>query len=285
MKLIRIMTELCCEPWLIVPRVHDELVKIAWAHAQGGNSELEQHMKAAAMRNEQPREYAVLGSTALIPVEGVIGRKFSSVLHSSGVVSVDVLQRVIREVAADPLIDSAVLVFDSPGGSARGVPEAAADISVLNSRKPVISYADGMMASGAYWLAAKASAIYATVSADIGSIGAYMQFLDQSSAAEKMGIKVEMFRSGKHKGMGYPGTSLTDEQRAILQERIDKLGATFRAEMRAARPGIAEETMDGRSFDAQQAQVNKLIDNIASLDDAVRDAAALAKHRRTNIGI
>jgi len=280
MKLIRIMTELCCEPWLIVPHVHGELVKIAWAHAQGGNAELEQHMKAVAMTNPQAREYAVRDTTALIPVEGVIGRKFSNVMHSSGVVSVDILQRVLREVAADAAIDSVVMVMDSPGGGARGVPEAAADIANLNKHKPVIAYADGMMASGAYWLASQASAIYATPSADVGSIGAYLALLDQSGVADKMGVKVEMFKSGKHKGMGYPGTSLTDEQRILLQERIDKLGADFRATISAARPNVSEDVMDGRSFDATEAQRNGLIDNIASLDDAVRDAAALAKHRR-----
>ena len=281
MKLIRIMTALTCEPWLIRPDVHAQLLQIAFAHANGGRAEVEQHMKAAGMSiNEPVRQYGAANTTAMSPVEGVIGRKFSNVLQSSGVVSVDVLQRVLRDVAADPAIDSAVLVFDSPGGVAQGVKEAAQDIANLNTVKPVIAYADGRMQSAAYWLASQASAIYATPSADIGSIGAYLKLLDQSGAAEKAGIKVEMFRSGKHKGMGEPGTSLTDEQRVMLQERIDRLGEDFRATVRAARPGVSDDVMDGRSFGAEEARVLHLIDTVASMDDAIRDAAALAKNRR-----
>ena len=76
MKLIRVWTALTCEPWLIRPDVHAQLLQIALAHAVGGKAEMEQHMKAAGMPvNEPVRQYGASGSTAMIPVEGIIGRK------------------------------------------------------------------------------------------------------------------------------------------------------------------------------------------------------------------
>ena len=278
-RLIRIMTALTCEPWLIVPRVHFDLTKIAAAHAFGGEMEAAQHaiaqeMKANPVKPE--RDYQVIDGVAVVNVEGVIGRKFAGVLHSSGVTSVDILQNVLQKIAADPQAKSVLMVYDSPGGIARGVPEAAADIAKLNAIKPVVAYNDGQMDSAAYWLASQSKVIYSTSSAGVGSIGVYQAFLDQSRAFEMQGLRMEVIRSGKNKGMGIEGTSLSDDQKAILQARVDSLGAEFRGAVKAARPWIKDDAMDGREFSAVEGKLNGLIDSIATLEEAFRDAKKLA---------
>jgi len=279
-KLIRVLTSLYCDPWLLTPTMHQTLTDIVSAHAGGGDIEAEQHAKAQEMAaNPNVKQYAKVENTAIIPVDGVIGRKFSSVLYSSGVTSIDVFDRMMKQVSADDSIHSVLLVFDSPGGIATGISEAGQTIKAVSFDKPIISFADGSMNSAAYWLASQTDAIYATESADVGSIGVYMAVLDQSRMAEMMGLKVEMFKSGKHKGMGYPGTSLTDEQRGMLQSRVDMLGAKFRAAVRSNRDGVADDTMQGQSFDAAAALKEKLIDSVATYEEALRDAISLGKKR------
>jgi ClpP class serine protease len=103
------------------------------------------------------------------------------------------------------------LDIDSPGGTVAGTPELAAAVSALDQKKPVYAFSSGLMASAAYWIASQARAIYATPSAQVGSIGVVQAVVDRSAAINAAGIKVEVFSVGKYKAMGAPGTPLTDD--------------------------------------------------------------------------
>jgi protease-4 len=275
------MTALVSDVWLLSPELHKTLTDIVKHHAFGGASESTQHKIAASMPlNPAKRIYGLVDRTAVIPVEGIIGRKFADVLQSSGVTSIDILDRMLSAIAADDEVSSVLMVYDSPGGYSMGVPEVAASIARLNAIKPVIAYVDGQCCSAAYWLAAQSYAIYATQSASVGSIGAYIALLDQTRAAEMQGLKVEMFRSGPHKGMGYPGTSLTEEQRGMLQAQVDKCAAGFKAAVRSGRgKNIADEFMQGQSFDVDAALACGLVDQVSTMDEALRDAAIRGKEK------
>jgi ClpP class serine protease len=101
------------------------------------------------------------------------------------------------------------------------------------------------------------------------------------------GLKVEVFKSGPHKGMGMQGTSLTDAQRAMLQERVDQLGAEFKATVRSERDGregrkISDECMQGQTFSVKECLVNGLIDAQMSSAAAMSALADLKNIRRSN---
>jgi ClpP class serine protease len=83
------------------------------------------------------------------------------------------------------------------------------------------------MASAAYWIGVTADAIFAEPSAEIGSIGVYSAFLDESRAFEMEGLKTELFKTGKYKGMGMPGLPLTEDQRALIQAEVDRVNKQF----------------------------------------------------------
>jgi signal peptide peptidase SppA len=303
-KLVRVLTALMCEPWLLTPQMHKTLTDIAKAHAFGGDAEAAQHSKAAEMpANPAPTRYSLIdvpeldmigqkigtaGTVAAIPITDVIGRKFSSALYSSGVTSIDVFQRLVKTAAEDPSVTAIVLSIDSPGGVAMGTPEAAESVRLATNAKPVIAYVDGLCCSAAYWIASQANAIYSMPSAEIGSIGAYMAVTDVTRMAEMEGIRVEMFKSGQHKGMGYPGTSLTDKQREMLQAQVIAIADKFKAAVREGRDAamwgrvkrsaqISDDVMQGQSFAVEQALESHLIDEVATFDTAVRDAVTMAK--------
>ena len=295
-KLARVICALIDEPWLLTPAKHRKLTEIAVAHMNGS------HEAADAFRLEneriwQPEMRATKGSSgsriadnggivtdkgvAVLPIEGVIGRKFSMFLNSSGVVSIDVLDEMLRECAARSDVRAVVLQFDSPGGSAAGVEDTAAEIAALNAKKPCIAFADGQCCSAAYWMASQCCAIYGIRSADVGSVGVYMALLDESRAYEMDGYKTELFKAGKLKAMGVPGTSLNDEQRAFLQARVDGLYAKFVANVRGGRAGrtIPDEALQGQSHDAEAAVRNGLMDSVTTRQQAIDDADYLAKMR------
>lgn len=283
-NLIRCMSALVCEPWLITPVMHKQLCDIVSAHIMRPT---EQHAIAAQMPvNPSPRAFAVAGdNVAVIPVDGVIGRKFSSTLYSSGVTSVDVLARLVDMAANDEEINAIMLVFDSPGGSVQGVAEAGMAVKRASETKPVIAYADGQMASAAYWIGSQASAIYSWDESSIGSIGVYSAFLDQSRAYEMAGLKPEIFKSGEHKGMGMPGTSLTPDQKAMIQKSVDEIGVKFRATVQAGRArSIADDVMQGQSFSAAESMANGLIDSISDFAVALADAGRLGRKQKEKKG-
>jgi len=283
-RLIRVLEYLVGEPWLLTRDMHITLTEIASAHAFGGPAEEAQHAKAATFgANPKKREFAVVGNTAVLPIEGVIGRKYSDSLYSSGVTSIDIFHRMLNAAADDAMVESIVLAIDSPGGIVTGVPEAGEAVRRARAIKPVIAYADGQCCSAAYWIASQSDAIYAMPSAQVGSIGVYLSILDQSRAAEMQGLKVEMFKSGRHKGMGQPGTSLNDEQRAMLQARVEDIGVQFRGVVTDGRGRpIGEDSMQGQSFGAAEARVRGLVDEVTDFDTALADAASLARMRRQN---
>lgn len=280
-KLIRVMTALVCEPWLLTPQMHSTLTDIVRAHSDCGASEAAQHAIAAQTKaNPLKRSFILVDNTAVIPCEGVIGRKFDNILYSSGVTSIDIFQRLVDTASSDENVESILLVFDSPGGIVTGTPEAAAAVAKARAVKPVIAFADGLCDSAAYWIASQADYIYATPSADIGSIGCYLAVLDESRSREMEGIRTELFKSGKFKGMGYPGTTLNDEQRAMLQAGVDRIARQFKAAVNSGRKKvIAEEVMQGQSFAVEEAKLVGLIDEITDIGTALRDCSRLKTMR------
>ena len=195
--------------------------------------------------------------------------KWSPRLNDWGIVSTDVLADTVTAAAYDPAVAGIMLVIDSPGGMVTGVPEAARAVRNAALIKPTLAYNDGMMDSAAYWIGSQATHIYSTESGRTGSIGAYLAFMDFSKWAESVGIKVEVIRSAPHKGMGTPGTSLTDEDRTALQTRIDTLGNDFIRAVMNARPDITDGHFNGLDFDTTAAQNGGLIEGVKTRGEAL----------------
>jgi signal peptide peptidase SppA len=252
--------------------MHENLCNIAWAHVSEAAHE-PQGISSTFELSENVKKDAVqyVGSTAIVDVNGVIGRKFSSFLNSSGVTSVDVLDNIMRHLANDEFTKSIVLNMDTPGGAVTGTPETADTIAEVGAEKPVVAFADGLMASAGYWLAASADSIIASKSADVGSIGVYLAFLDVSRKLDSEGVTLELFKRGKFKGMGVPGSSLTEEQRELLQSGVDKIYDEFTSFVRSNRR-VDSSAFEGQTFTGQDAIDAGLVDRIGTISDAIAEA-------------
>ena len=123
-----------------------------------------------------------------------------------------------------------------------------------------MAFSDARMCSAAYSLAAGANLVAATASAQVGSIGTISAMVDSSLAHEMAGLKVEVFASGKFKGMGFPGTTLTEEQRAEIMAGVMAYDQMFKDHIRAHRAAVTDDTMQGQTFTGLQASKNGLVD-------------------------
>jgi signal peptide peptidase SppA len=177
---------------------------------------------------------------------------------------------LIRSAADDSRIKSLVLHINSPGGMVVGTPEVGNAIRAFNdSGKISIAFADTLMASAAYWIGSQASAVFSTESALLGSIGVIRPHVDASGMREQMGIKMEVFRGGKHKVAGAYNTEMTDEQREFIQSGVDEIHEQFKSAVRNGRGDIKDDDMQGQIFYGSKAVekglANGTVDNIDSI--------------------
>jgi len=210
-----------------------------------------------------------------ISVAGVLGKGMAAWELMLGATDYDDLTDSVRKAIMDTSVRAIVLKFDSGGGSGCGVVECAAAIQQARAVKPIIAYTDTCMASAAYWLGCSCTAVYASASSYVGSIGTIIPLLDISGYYEQLGIKQELFVSGPLKGAGWPGTSLTDAQRAHFQAIVDYHAGVFKGHVLANRVNVAPEAMQGQVIFGSLAPAHGLIDQMATYEIARDDAAQM----------
>ncbi|MCX8494773.1 MAG: S49 family peptidase [Akkermansiaceae bacterium] len=207
----------------------------------------------------------------VIAIEGPILRKPDLIARVFlGATSSEEIGEALREAAGRNDIKAVFLNIDSPGGTVAGTPELAAAVASLNERKPVYAFSSGLMCSAAYWVASQARAIYATPSAQVGSIGVVQAVIDNTAAIDKAGIKVEVFSVGKYKAMGAPGTALTDDQRELIQSNLAEIAAEFHDAVLSRGRAIPAEAMEGQTFSGKQAQRHNLAGMVPDRAEAMR---------------
>lgn len=201
---------------------------------------------------------------ATIPVHGVISRKIGQIEKTCGAVDVLDISADIKAAIDSNSVRLILLDVNSPGGTVGGVPELAQQIADAAQQKHVCAYANDLMASAAYWLSAGATEIVASPSSTVGSIGVFMPHVDMTARYEQAGLRVDLIKSGIHKGAGYPGTALTEEQRALLQADVDETHEEFRAFIRAHRSLAKDEAMEGQCFSGKGAAEAGLVTGLVS---------------------
>lgn len=209
------------------------------------------------------------GSTMIIPIHGIIGNRLSNFEMMCGGCNLDVIRNHLSVAAIDPRVERVILDIDSPGGTINGIPECGEQIAALAQDKEVFAFTETMMCSGGYWLGSQATEIFCTGSARVGSIGVYSIFEDWSEALKEEGVKINAISAGEMKLAGAYFKPMTDKERAMFQERTDKIYAQFKATVIAQRK-IADEFMQGQIFDGEEAVRFGLVDATTdSLEDLI----------------
>jgi signal peptide peptidase SppA len=223
---------------------------------------------------EVAKPYKV-GSYGVIPIVGVIGKGLSPLERMTGASDLNIVSDQIDAFLADSEVQTLVFHIDSPGGVVGGVEEVARKIA--NSSKPTIAYTDGMMCSAAYWLGSSADRVISSPSADIGSIGVYMNLIDVSQAYADMGVKAVVIKSSAtpYKAAGIEGTSLSQEQINYFQSEVDAIYADFTSSVKAKRKMASEDAMKGQSMSGKIASSMGLLTGLADSLSEVLNASTL----------
>ncbi|TQR29358.1 signal peptide peptidase SppA [Campylobacter sp. MIT 99-7217] len=185
--------------------------------------------------------------------------------------NVDKLIETINKAKDNEAIKGVLFVVDSPGGAFAPSMELALAIKDLKSKKPVVAYASGTMASGSYLSAASANKIISNPASFIGSIGVIMQGADLSELANKLGIKAQTIKAGTYKEAGTFTRKWSEEEKEYLQNLVEKsydIFTHFVADERKLEFHQRQKWADARVFLADQALELGLIDELGNIQKA-----------------
>ena len=205
---------------------------------------------------------------AVISLDGTLMKQASSM---AGGTSTVIARRQIKAALADNRTRGILLSIDSPGGTVSGAFELADEIAAASERVPVHAHVSGLAGSAAYLQASQASMITASRTSLVGSIGVFTVITDLSKQAEDEGIEVHVVKFGDMKGAGTPGTKVTEDMLAEIQQRVDSFGKLFVAAVASGRnvsAAVVEGLADGRVHVAAEAIDLKLIDQVGTEEDA-----------------
>lgn len=229
--------------------------------------------EAAVMAAQQPAS-----SVAVIPVIGPVSYRSDWFSEMFGGASVSSIAGQLKRAAADPNVTAILMPIDSPGGSVYGLMELAQQMRAVRATKPVITIADPMAASAAYYIGAQGTEFSITPSGEAGSIGVFMMHVDLSQALEDEGIKVTFISQGKYKTEGNPYEPLGDEAEAALQQTVDFYFNAFVSDVAKGRGVSVKEVRggfgQGRMLTAPDALQAGMVDRIGTFSDTLDRVAS-----------
>ncbi len=231
---------------------------------------------------DQDKGWFVSDKIVVIDVDGILLNKQQNSFMRQGDNPVSTFLEKLDKAAGDDDVKAVVLRVNSPGGSV-----AASDMmyhSLVEFKrktdKPVVACMLDVAASGGYYLACGCDGIIAQPSCVTGSIGTIMQTISVAGTMEKIGITAVAIKSGNMKDMGSPLHELSEEERVLLQQIIDRFYEQFLGVVENGRPKLDKAELrqlaDGRVFTAAQAHEEGLIDRIGYADDAIAWAKKMA---------
>ncbi len=182
----------------------------------------------------------------------------------------------LRKYERDDSVKAVVLRVDSPGGDVVASQEIYEEVKKLAARKKVIVSMGSTAASGGYYISAPATRIVANPGTLTGSIGVIMEVPNLKGLMDKLGVRTEVVKSGRLKGMASIFKAMGPEEREVLQGVMDDLHDQF---MRAVSEGRkiplekVKEMANGKVFSGSQALKAGLVDELGTLQDAIMIAA------------
>ncbi len=189
----------------------------------------------------------------------------------------------LKKLADDDNVKAVVMRVNSPGGSAVASEQIWRAVKQLKEKKPVVVSMGGLAASGGYMISAAANYIVAEPTTLTGSIGIFGLIPNASTlVSDKLGVTWDGVTTNKYGN--YENDMIFSKDNAdvmkYMQSYVDRGYDTFLgivAEGRSMTKEQVNEIGQGRVWVGSDAIGIKLVDQLGSLDDAVKKAAELVE--------
>jgi protease-4 len=213
--------------------------------------------------------------TALIDLEGVIapGTKASA----------DRMIKALDRAFKDSGTQGVVLRINSPGGSPVQAGYINDEIRRLRGKYPnthLYVVVQDLCASGGYYVAAAADAIYVDKASLVGSIGVIISGFGFTGTMEKLGIERRAYTAGANKDFLDPFAPENPAQRDHAQKMLADIHQQFINVVRQGRGARLKENPDifsGLVWTGEQSIQLGLADGFGSLESVARDVVKAEK--------
>jgi protease-4 len=229
---------------------------------------------------------------AVIPVTGIISGEASQRGEYS---MVTLIREELNRASHDSNVKAVIIKVNSPGGEVLASDEIANYIREFqtNSSKPVVVSMGSLAASGGYYISAPCDWIVANDLTITGSIGVIMHGFNYRGLLDKIGVKPQVFKSGKFKDM-LSGTKSEDEilpeEKQMVQHMIDETFGKFKEVVASGRKAAYksnhqtgkplatdwESYADGRILTGKEALKLGFVDETGDFETALKSARNLA---------
>jgi protease-4 len=221
------------------------------------------------------------GKVLIIPVRGIISDSTKKGMLYDMPSMVQEIVSQLRIAEKDEEIRAVLLKIDSPGGSTTASDILYHEIMAFKKRTgaKVVAAMMDIAASGGYYVSLPSDLIIAHPTTVTGSIGVIFLRPTVTDLMGKIGLDIEVIKSGQNKDMGSPFRQSTEEEQKIFQDLINELGGRFInlvAKHRKINQNILSDISTARVYLAREALQLRLVDKIGYLNDAVLQAKKLA---------
>ncbi|MFP4045956.1 MAG: signal peptide peptidase SppA [Candidatus Aenigmatarchaeota archaeon] len=198
---------------------------------------------------------------AVIPIQGAIqpGSAYASPSYVRSQIN-----KAEDENAAGFLFD-----INSPGGTVVGSKKIAEEIEKTDS--PSVCLLQDVAASGAYWVTSSCDHVVSDPLTLTGSIGIRSSYLEYSEHMEEEGIEHVRLVKGEHKDMGSPYRNLTEREREMFIDSLNKIYSYFLEDLKENRNLTEDEienVSDGRTILGEEAKEIGLVDQLGGREEA-----------------
>ncbi|OXA96207.1 signal peptide peptidase SppA [Flavobacterium hercynium] len=190
------------------------------------------------------------------------------------------MRRSLQEARKNEDIKAIVLRINSPGGSALTSDLIWREIEITKKEKPVVVSMGNYAASGGYYIACNADKIFAESNTITGSIGVFGVLPNFTPLANKLGINTEQVKTHQNSANYSPFVPVDENFKAFTQESVEHIYNTFVTHVAQGRKmtfAQVDAIAQGRVWSGSEALKIGLVDKIGGLNDAVAEAAKLAK--------
>ena len=231
------------------------------------------------------REYILQGTqkgkVVVIPVRGKIDDNPKRGLLQDKPSMLQEFVAQLRKAEKDDQVRAVLVKIDSPGGSVTASDLLYHEIAAFKDRtgKKVIAAMMNVAASGGYYMALPADHIIAHPTTVTGSVGVLFLQPKVTGLMDKVGVTVDVSKSGKNKDMGSPFRKTTPDEEIMFQQLTDRLAKRFLDLVQRHRKldqKAMAEVATARVYLADEALGRKLVDQIGYLKDAIAKAQELA---------
>ncbi len=197
-------------------------------------------------------------------------------LGSGGIVGIE-LARQIATARKDPSVKAIVLRVNSPGGSVIASDEIYREVELAAKEKPLVISMGTYAASGGYWISAPAVKIISNPSTITGSIGVFGTLFSVKEGAEDiLGLSFDGVKTNPSADMGSILRPLTPFEKERMQVMINSIYTDFItlvSKNRHMPTQRVDSIAQGRVWTGLQGLNNGLVDEIGTLQDAIKIAA------------